>query len=180
MSEAARPDEATARATHHAPVVRRPADHPGEAGRFANVTRMVFHPSPEHPNEPNAGTVTYEPGAGFALHMHDFAQLWYVLEGECRFGGHRLTAGDMVYMEDPHFEHEIAYRHRVHHRVHAVPGTDHRRPAHLPGPLRRPGRRRRASSRICDDRDLQPTPCPPPYPLLGAGFQPVRCSSRGR
>ena len=107
MSEAARPDEATARATHHAPVVRRPADHPGEAGRFANVTRMVFHPSPEHPNEPNAGTVTYEPGAGFALHMHDFAQLWYVLDGECRFGEHRLTAGDMVYMEDPHFEHEM-------------------------------------------------------------------------
>lgn len=107
MSEATRPDEATARATHHAPVVRRPADLPGEAGRFANVTRMVFHPSPEHPDEPNAGTVTYEPGAGFPLHMHEFAQLWYVLEGECRFGEHRLTAGDMVYMQDPHFEHEM-------------------------------------------------------------------------
>ena len=107
MSETARLNEATARATHHAPAVRRPADLPGDAGRFGNVTRMVFHPSPEHPNEPNAGIVTYEPGAGFPLHMHEFAQLWYVLEGECCFGEHRLAAGDMVYMEDPHFEHEM-------------------------------------------------------------------------
>ena len=107
MSDAARVDEATARATRHAPLVRRPADLAGEAGRFGNVTRMVFHPSPEHPNEPIAGTVTYAPGGGFPLHMHDFAQLWYVLEGECRFGEDRLEAGDMVYMEDPHFEHEL-------------------------------------------------------------------------
>ncbi len=107
MSDAARVDEATARATHHAPLVRRPANLAGETGRFGNVTRMVFHPSPEHPNEPNAGTITYAPGGGFPLHMHDFAQLWYVLEGECRFGEHRLEAGDMVYMEDPHFEHEL-------------------------------------------------------------------------
>ena len=45
------------RAAHHAPIVRRPEDHPGHAGRFANVTRMVFHPTPKHPNEPNAGIV---------------------------------------------------------------------------------------------------------------------------
>ena len=107
MSDAARVDETTARTTHHAPLIRRPADLAGETGRFGNVTRMVFHPSPEHPNEPNAGTVTYAPGGGFPLHLHDFAQLWYVLEGECRFGEHRLAAGDMVYMEDPHFEHEL-------------------------------------------------------------------------
>ena len=31
---------------HHAPIVRRPADHPGLEGRFGNVTRMVFHPTP--------------------------------------------------------------------------------------------------------------------------------------
>ena len=28
-------------------------------------------------------------------------------EGECQFGDRTLTAGDMVYMEDPHFEHEM-------------------------------------------------------------------------
>ena len=107
MSVETRPDEELAHATHHAPVVRCPADHPGEAGRFGNVTRMVFHPTAEHPNEPNAGIITYAPGAGFPLHMHEFAQLWYVLEGECSFGDHRLTPGDMVYMEDPHVEHEM-------------------------------------------------------------------------
>ena len=85
------PDSRTeAAATHHAPVVRRPSDHPGHRGRFANVTRMVFHPTPERPNTPNAGLVTYEPGAGFPLHRHDFAQLWYVAEGECRFGDRTL------------------------------------------------------------------------------------------
>ena len=45
MSDAARVDETTARATHHAPRVRRPSDLEGETGRFGNVTRMVFHPS---------------------------------------------------------------------------------------------------------------------------------------
>ena len=107
MSETARPDDIGAGATHHAPVVRRPADHRGETGRFGNVTRMVFHPTTEHPDAPNAGVITYGPGAGFPLHIHEFAQLWYVLEGECSFGEHRLTAGDMVYMEDPHFEHAM-------------------------------------------------------------------------
>ena len=107
MSAATRSDEVMAGATHHAPVVRRPADHPGVAGRFGNVTRMVFHPTAEHPDAPNAGVITYGPGAGFPLHMHEFAQLWYVLEGECSFGEHRLAAGDMVYMEDPHFEHAM-------------------------------------------------------------------------
>ncbi|MDD9982840.1 MAG: cupin domain-containing protein, partial [Gammaproteobacteria bacterium] len=107
MSETASPPAFEDNAGHHAPIIRRPADHPGLAGRFGNVTRMVFHPTPEHPNEPNAGLITYRPGAGFPRHMHDFAQLWYVLEGECRFGDRRLRAGDMVYMEDPHFEHEM-------------------------------------------------------------------------
>ena len=107
MSETERLSETEARATHHAPIVRRPADHPGETGRFGNVTRMVFHPTAEHPSEPNAGIITYRPGAGFPRHMHDFAQLWYVLEGECRFGTRTLGAGDMVYMEDPHYEPEM-------------------------------------------------------------------------
>ena len=56
---------------------------------------------------PNAGTITYPAGTGFPTHQHDFAQVWYVLEGECRFGDRTLTAGDMVYMEDPHFEYDM-------------------------------------------------------------------------
>ena len=55
MSETASPTEFEEDARHHAPVIPRPADHPGHEGRFGNVTRMVFHPTPEHPNEPNAG-----------------------------------------------------------------------------------------------------------------------------
>ena len=107
MSEKKRPSEAEARESHNAPLIRRPADHPGDVGRFGNVTRMVFHPSPDSPTAPNAGIITYQPGSGFPLHLHDFAQLWYVLDGECRFGKRQLRAGDMVYMEDPHFEYEM-------------------------------------------------------------------------
>ena len=107
MSETKNPLDLDDRAVRYAPIVRRTADHPGHEGRFGNVTRMVFHPTPEHPNAPNAGLVTYEPGARFPRHKHDFAQLWYVVEGEFRFGEHRLGTGDMVYMEDPHFEHEM-------------------------------------------------------------------------
>ncbi len=68
---------------------------------------MVFHPTRERPNTPNAGLVTYAPAAGFPLRKHDFAQLWYVAEGERRFGDRTLRAGDTVYMEDPRYEHEM-------------------------------------------------------------------------
>ena len=54
--------------------------------------------------DPNAGILTYAPGAAFPLHKHDFAQVWYVIEGELTFGGRQLKAGEMVFMADPHFE----------------------------------------------------------------------------
>jgi quercetin dioxygenase-like cupin family protein len=95
-----------ARKTHHEPIVRSPAEYAKEIGRFG-ATQMVFHPSPEHPTAPNAGVLTYSPGSGFPLHKHDFAQVWYVIEGECNFGGKDLKTGDIVYLEDPHFEHEM-------------------------------------------------------------------------
>ena len=93
--------------THHAPVIRRPREYTPEIARFANASQMVFHPTREDPTEPNAGILTYEPGGGFPLHKHDFAQVWYVLEGECRYGEDMLRVGDMVYLADPHFEHEL-------------------------------------------------------------------------
>lgn len=96
-----------ARETHHAPIIRRLSEYAPEKGRFANMTQMVFHPTEAHPREPNAGVLTYLPGAGFPLHKHDFAQVWYVIEGACRFGDHELKPGDLVYMEDPHFEYEM-------------------------------------------------------------------------
>ena len=49
----------------------------------------------------------YEPGASFPLHRHDFAQVWYILEGEFCCGGRTYGPGTFVYMPDPHFEHEM-------------------------------------------------------------------------
>jgi quercetin dioxygenase-like cupin family protein len=100
-------DRPTDASRHHAPVVRRPDEYPPEMGRFRNMTQMVFHPTETAPDEPNAGIITYLPGAGFPRHAHDFAQVWYVLDGECSFGDRTLRAGDMLYMADPHFEHEM-------------------------------------------------------------------------
>jgi quercetin dioxygenase-like cupin family protein len=109
MAETAkkRPTLEKAQKTHNAPVFGRPDDLGSEMGRFANGTQMIFHPSDSNPTAPNAGVLTYEAGSGFPLHLHDFAQVWYVLEGECRFGERTLTKGDMVYMEDPHFEYDM-------------------------------------------------------------------------
>lgn len=102
-----RPSLEEARLTHHEPIIRNPDEYEAEQGRFANTTQMVFHPTPENPTEPNAGILVYNPGASFPLHKHDFAQVWYVIEGECRFGDKHLKAGDMVYMQDPHFEYDM-------------------------------------------------------------------------
>ena len=49
---------------------------PGETGK------MLFHPRPEQPTEPNAGVLRLEPGAYHPEHYHGFAQVWYVLKGE--------------------------------------------------------------------------------------------------
>ena len=99
------PEEAAK--THNAPIIRRPETMAPELARFANESQMIFHPTSENPTEPNAGILTYGPGGGFPLHKHDFAQVWYVLEGECSYGDTTLTTGDMVYMQDPHFEYEM-------------------------------------------------------------------------
>ncbi len=104
---AGKPTLESASNTHNAPVFGRPERMAPEIGRFANNTQMIFHPTEENATAPNAGVLTYNPGSGFPLHLHDFAQVWYVLEGECTFGDRTLTEGDMVYMEDPHFEHEM-------------------------------------------------------------------------
>ena len=58
---------------------------PGETGK------MLFHPRPERPTEPNAGILRLEPGAHHPLHNHDFAQLWYVLSGTFVIGGKTVT-----------------------------------------------------------------------------------------
>ena len=74
---------------------------PGQTGK------MLFHPSPDRPTEPNAGIVRYEPGSYHPQHEHDFAQVWYVLEGEFRIGGRVYGPGTMMYHPDPHFEQDL-------------------------------------------------------------------------
>lgn len=71
---------------------------PGEWGK------MLFHPRPERPTEPNAGLVRYDPGAHHPPHNHDFAQVWYVLEGEFRIGEGTYGPGTMLFHPDPHYE----------------------------------------------------------------------------
>ncbi len=74
---------------------------PGETGK------MLFHPRPERPTEPNAGILKLEPGAHHPLHNHEFAQVWYVLQGIFTIDGKTITPGSMVFHPDPHFEGEF-------------------------------------------------------------------------
>ena len=74
---------------------------PGETGK------MLFHPRPEDPTEPNAGLLRLDAGAHHPLHRHDFAQIWYVLEGEFRIGEQTYGPGTMIWHADPHYEQEL-------------------------------------------------------------------------
>ena len=74
---------------------------PGETGK------MLFHPRPEQPTEPNAGILRLEPGAHHPVHHHEFAQVWYILEGSFTIGGKICGPGTMIFHPDPHFEDEF-------------------------------------------------------------------------
>jgi hypothetical protein len=79
-----------------------------ETLRFgATQSKMLFHPRPERPTEPNAGFVRYAPGASYPVHRHDFAQVWYILEGEFTIGGRTYGPGTMAFHPDPHYEAEM-------------------------------------------------------------------------
>ena len=79
-----------------------------ETLRFDGVeSKMLFHPRPERPTEPNAGFVRYAPGTGYPMHRHGFAQIWYILEGEFIIGGKTYGSGTMIFHPDPHYEDEM-------------------------------------------------------------------------
>ena len=90
--------------THKAPEFKHTTDMEWEMGRFGNVTKFLFHPRPERPTEPNAGFLKYAPGASFPLHRHDFAQVWYIVEGEFQIGERTYGPGTMLFYPDPHWE----------------------------------------------------------------------------
>ena len=98
MSQAATTAHAPCEAVHLSEREWETIRWPGETGK------MLFHPRPERPTEPNAGVVRYEPGAHHPRHNHDFAQVWYILEGEFTIGGKRYGPGTMLFYPDPHYE----------------------------------------------------------------------------
>ena len=70
-------------------------------GQWSN---MLFHPRVDAPTVPNAGLVRYEAGSHHPFHKHDFAQVWYILEGTFTIGEATYGPGTMLYYPDPHFE----------------------------------------------------------------------------
>ena len=100
---------------------------PGETGK------MLFHPRPERPTEPNAGILRLEPGAFHPEHYHGFAQVWYILKGEFRIDGTLCTPGAMLYHPDPHFEGEFHTDDRRRDPDRAVSRPDDGRAADLSG-----------------------------------------------
>src|SRR6059036_3654628 len=90
----------------HAPMEAVHSDErPWETLRWSGQwSKMLFHPRPERPTEPNAGLVRYDPGSHHPWHRHDFAQVWYILEGEFAIGDRVYGPGTMMFYPDPHFE----------------------------------------------------------------------------
>jgi hypothetical protein len=95
--------------THNAPEYVHRDEREWETSRWpGQMGKMLFHPRADRPTEPNAGIVRYEPGSKHPLHRHDFAQVWYILQGEFRIGDRVYGPGTMVYYPDPHFEQELS------------------------------------------------------------------------
>ena len=53
------------------------------------------------------GLLRLEPGAYHPWHRHDFAQVWYILEGEFTIGGVKCGPGTVLQHGDPHCEPEL-------------------------------------------------------------------------
>ena len=93
----------------HGPVYFHQDDMDWETLRFPGQhSKMVFHPTPDAPTQPNSGFVRYEPGAHHPRHRHDFAQVWYVLEGEFTIGDRKIGPGTVVYHADSHYEEDLS------------------------------------------------------------------------
>jgi mannose-6-phosphate isomerase-like protein (cupin superfamily) len=99
----------TATTTHHPMEAVHVDERPWEIVRWpGQESKMLFHPRPGRPTEPNAGLVRYEPGSHHPYHEHQFAQVWYILEGQFRIGDATYGPGTMLYYPDPHFEAPLA------------------------------------------------------------------------
>jgi anti-sigma factor ChrR (cupin superfamily) len=108
VNQAVQPPTQTIGANDPPPRIRHIDDMDWETVRWPGETgKMLFHPRPENPTEPNAGLLKFEPGAHHPWHRHDFAQVWYVLEGQFTVGGKTYGPGTMFFHGDPHCEEEL-------------------------------------------------------------------------
>ena len=69
--------------------------------------QIPVSPAPGTPDGAQCGIFEIRAGRGLSLHRHDFAQVWYIIEGEFTFAGKLYGPGTIAYMPDPHFEHEV-------------------------------------------------------------------------
>jgi anti-sigma factor ChrR (cupin superfamily) len=99
--EASRRDHQPFEARHFDDVEWETIRWPGETGK------MLYHPRPERPTEPNAGILRLEPGAYHPEHYHGFAQVWHILEGDFTIDGVVYGPGTVLFHPDPHFEGEF-------------------------------------------------------------------------
>ena len=115
----------------HGPVYIHEDEMDWETLRFPGQhSKMVFHPTPDDPTHPNAGFVRYEPGAHHPRHRHDFAQVWYVLEGEFKIGARTVGPGTVGGVpRRPALRGRSLDRDRRADVLRPISGPDHRRPA---------------------------------------------------
>ncbi len=91
------------------PVYRHVDDMAWETLRFPGEhSKMLFHPGPDDGTQPNSGLVRFEPGAHHPRHRHDFAQVWYIVEGTFRIGTRTCGPGTVIYHGDPHYEEDLS------------------------------------------------------------------------
>ena len=69
---------------------------------------MAVQPTPEDPIHPNSGLLRYEPGAHHHRHPHDFAQVWYVLEGDFKSGARTVGSGTVLFHANPPNEEDLS------------------------------------------------------------------------
>ena len=95
----------------HGPEYRHVDDMAWETLRFPGQhSKMIFHPRPERPREPNTGFVRYEAGAHHPRHRHDFAQVWHILEGTFRIGENTVAkpmGWSQAISHNPHHKHAL-------------------------------------------------------------------------
>ena len=117
-------------AQDHGPEYRHVDDMEWETLRFPGQhSKMVFHPRPERPSEPNTGFVRYLPGSFHPRHRHDFAQVWYILEGTFKIGERTVTGRAVGFRADPRLRGGSLHRNRWSHVLRAIyRAVDRQRP----------------------------------------------------